>query len=298
MDNEILFARAAQLLAQADALVIGAGAGIGVDSGLPDFRSNDGFWNAYPALVEPCIDFADIANPRAFQTNPGLAWGFYGHRLALYRKTVPHDGFKILHRWSERLPLGARVFTSNVDGQFQKAGFSEDKIHEYHGSIHHFQCMNDECDSGIWSAEEFKPEVDEERCLLMNLPPFCPSCGEMARPNIVMFSDWNWRQDRALPQQRLETKWFESISDCRGNVVVVEIGAGTAIPSVRRFSHQISKEYGARIIRINTRESQVPSSQDVGIPAGSLEALKGIAAALNLLEPDCLQITTGAAGKP
>ena len=40
---------AAELMAGADALVIAAGAGIGVDSGLPDFRGKDGFWKAYPA---------------------------------------------------------------------------------------------------------------------------------------------------------------------------------------------------------------------------------------------------------
>ena len=48
---------AAELISQADALIITAGAGMGVDSGLPDFRSKDGFWKAYPALGwdEPSI---------------------------------------------------------------------------------------------------------------------------------------------------------------------------------------------------------------------------------------------------
>jgi hypothetical protein len=55
---------------------------------------------------------------------PSRAWGFYGHRLNLYRKTVPHAGFDILRKWGEKMPLGYRVFTSNVDGQFQKEGSS------------------------------------------------------------------------------------------------------------------------------------------------------------------------------
>ena len=49
--------RAAQLIEQADALVIAAGAGMGVDSGLPDFRGNEGMWKAYPALGRAKIDF-------------------------------------------------------------------------------------------------------------------------------------------------------------------------------------------------------------------------------------------------
>jgi NAD-dependent SIR2 family protein deacetylase len=92
------FELTAELIANADALVIAAGAGIGVDSGLPDFRGNAGFWNAYPALAKAQINFTAIANPRTFARRPELAWGLYGHRLDLYRKTVPHAGFGILKK--------------------------------------------------------------------------------------------------------------------------------------------------------------------------------------------------------
>ena len=77
------FERAATLIEQADALIIAAGTGMGVDSGLPDFRSDGGFWRAYPALREARIDFHSIASPAAFRSSPESAWGFYGHRLAL-----------------------------------------------------------------------------------------------------------------------------------------------------------------------------------------------------------------------
>lgn len=76
-------AHAADLISQADALVIAAGAGMGVDSGLPDFRGNAGFWKAYPALAKAGLDFTRIASPRTFDTDPELGWGFYGHRLRL-----------------------------------------------------------------------------------------------------------------------------------------------------------------------------------------------------------------------
>lgn len=81
------------LLHSADSLLITAGAGMGVDSGLPDFRGNQGMWQAYPELGRRQVDFMSIANPTAFRQNPHLAWSFYGHRLALYRQTVPHRGF-------------------------------------------------------------------------------------------------------------------------------------------------------------------------------------------------------------
>jgi NAD-dependent SIR2 family protein deacetylase len=133
-------ARAAAVLRDADALLIGAGAGMGVDSGLPDFRGDHGFWKAYPPLAQRGIRFGEIANPRSFGADPALAWGFYGHRLALYRATVPHEGFAILRAIGERMTHGPFVFTSNVDGQFERAGFDAARVVECHGSLHHLQC--------------------------------------------------------------------------------------------------------------------------------------------------------------
>ena len=204
-----------------------------------------------------------------------MAWGFYGHRLDLYRKTVPHAGFEILRRWGEGMLLGVRVFTSNVDGQFQKAGFTEDQIHECHGSIHHLQCMNG-CDSGVWRADEFEPEVDTENCRLINPPPQCRQCGALARPNVLMFNDWNWISRRSDRQASLESKWLESLAENQARVVVVEIGAGTAIPSVRHFSHRISHEFDGCIVWINPTNLTVPSTRDVSLTMGCLAALNTI----------------------
>src|SRR3954447_13188614 len=92
--------RAANAVASADALLIMAGAGMGVDSGLPDFRGTEGFWRAYPAFAKLALRFDQLANPSWFARDPYLAWGFYGHRLMLYRATTPHGGFGILKRWA------------------------------------------------------------------------------------------------------------------------------------------------------------------------------------------------------
>ena len=147
--------RAARAVAGADALLIAAGAGMGVDSGLPDFRGTEGFWRAYPPLAELGLRFEEVANPAWFERDPQLAWGFYGHRLNLYRSTEPHEGFAILRRWAEAKPGGYFVFTSNVDGQFQRAGFGESCVVECHGSIHHFQCTR-VCNAGVWPATEVR----------------------------------------------------------------------------------------------------------------------------------------------
>src|SRR5262245_31959857 len=112
---EGLIASAARAIEDAEALLITAGAGMGVDSGLPDFRGNEGFWRAYPAFRERGLVFVQVANPRWFREDPEQAWGFYGHRLQLYRRSEPHASFAILMRWADTKPLAYFVFTSNVD---------------------------------------------------------------------------------------------------------------------------------------------------------------------------------------
>jgi NAD-dependent SIR2 family protein deacetylase len=256
--------RAAQLLENADALLICAGAGMGVDSGLPDFRGTQGFWQAYPALAQARIAFHEIANPDSFRRDPALAWGFYGHRLALYRATVPHAGFRILREIAARLPGGAFVFTSNVDGQFQRAGFDAERIVECHGSIHRLQCSLP-CSDATWPADGFVPDVDAPACRLRSPPPRCPRCGALARPNILMFDDGDWIAAPSEAQFARLQHWRAGA----GRLVVIELGAGLAIPSVRRMA----EAQGAPLIRINPRDAQLGAHEGVSISLGAQEAM-------------------------
>jgi NAD-dependent SIR2 family protein deacetylase len=252
---------ASRLLRQADGLLITAGAGMGVDSGLPDFRGDQGFWKAYPPLGRAQIGFAEIANPAAFRENAALAWGFYGHRLQLYRETVAHQGFDILQKLSSNMAQGCFVFTSNVDGQFQKALFDADRVVECHGSIHHLQCI-DACTGdgpdAIWSAANVAPVIDASRCEMVSALPHCPHCGALARPNILMFNDSDWVPDRTDLQYDALEAWIGTVQ----RPVVIELGAGTHIPSVRHAG----ADTGAPLIRINPRASAVAHATDVALP--------------------------------
>ncbi|CAN5384215.1 hypothetical protein BH11PSE11_BH11PSE11_11650 [soil metagenome] len=262
---------AAALISDADGLVITAGAGMGIDSGLPDFRGANGFWNAYPALGKLGINFTAIANPGAFKSNPRLAWGFYGHRLQLYRETVPHQGFEKLLALSGKMPNGERIFTSNVDGQFQKSGFAKGHVTECHGSIHHLQCMQ-QCGQDVWPADSFLPVVDVANCLLQSELPTCPHCGGLARPNILMFGDWDFQGEAYGQREASLHTWLARTS----RPVVIEIGAGTTIPSARIFG----EELGCPLIRINPAEWTVARKRDVGIALGAKQALILIADAV------------------
>src|SRR5579871_1154198 len=219
--EDTLFQRAAQAVTSADALLIAAGAGMGVDSGLPDFRGDQGFWKAYPPYQKLGLRFATLANPQWFTTDPALAWGFYGRRLNLYRATQPHVGFRILRSWAGRMKHGAFVFTSNVDGQFQWAGFDPERILEVHGSIDWLQCTGD-CGAGLFPADTVVISVDEATMRAREPLPRCPACGALARPNLLMFGDWGWDDRRSRMQQIRLEDWLATSRASFG--VIIECG--------------------------------------------------------------------------
>ncbi|SFP83118.1 SIR2 family NAD-dependent protein deacylase [Hydrogenimonas thermophila] len=267
--------RAREIVKEADAVLITAGAGMGVDSGLPDFRGNEGFWRAYPPIKKLGLSFSEMASPHWFKTDPKLAWAFYGHRLHLYRDTTPHDGFKMLLDLVNEKDENYFIYTSNVDGQFQKAGFSEDKIVEVHGSIHFLQCSKN-CQDRIWSADDLEIRVDMDLFEALDIPT-CPDCGAVVRPNILMFGDWYWNSRRTDAQQARFDHWFDQILKNSQKVVIIEIGAGTAIATIRSFGNAMSKNYlKATLIRINPRESEVENENSIGLKLGGLEGLKAI----------------------
>ena len=259
-------------LKSSECLLVAAGAGIGVDSGLPDFRGHEGFWNAYPPLAKLGIRFEEMANPRWFHDDPNLAWGFYGHRLNKYKDTRPHLGFSILRKWVLH-KKSFFVFTSNVDGQFQKAGFQDSQIFECHGSIHYLQCVS-ACGQEIWPIpHDYSISIDENTLLAEDPLPSCPLCGSLARPNILMFSDFQWNSFRVDEQNQNFRNWIKENEN--KSLVIVEIGAGLAVPTVRMTCESLLQNWKAEasFIRINPRDTGAMDGIEV-LETGALEGLR------------------------
>jgi NAD-dependent SIR2 family protein deacetylase len=177
-----------------------------------------------------------------------------------------------LLRWAGRLRHGAFVFTSNVDGHFQRAGFDPERVCEVHGSIHWLQCL-DECGVGIYPAEGIDVAVDETTFRARDPLPACPRCGGPARPNILMFGDGEWDTGRSWPQEERLNAWLQAAAGAR--LVVVECGAGRAIPTVRSLCEQAAGRLDGTLVRINVREPEVPPGH-VGLPLGARDALLAI----------------------
>ena len=172
------------------------------------------------------------------------------------------------------MPDGWWVSTTNVDGQFQKAGFDARYIHEVHGTLHELQCAKP-CNDDTWSASALRPEVGPD-LRWHRTWPVCRRCAGVARPNVLMFGDGAWIGNAAEAAHWKLVEWLEEVE----RLAVIEIGAGTAIPTLRHFGERLVERRGAKLVRINPRESQASPGQGVGIALGALDALRGIDAAL------------------
>ena len=260
------YKRAARAIGKARTMVVTAGAGIGVDSGLPDYRGDKGFWKAYPMYASLGINYYDAADPVHFGADPAFGWGFYAHRIDLYRNTEPHEGFRLLQEWIARRQMDYFVVTSNVDGQFQKAGFPEEKVYEVHGSVHYLQCCTP-CSDAIWKNTEHIP-VDLTTMRAQKVLR-CPHCGDISRPNVLMFGDFAWIGNRTDMQR---SNYGAFLKQYRPPMVVIEMGAGTAISTIRNMSENLGEHHEASVVRINPRDYHIPHPH-ISIPCSALKGL-------------------------
>ena len=122
----------------------------------------------------------------------------------------------------------------------------------------------------------FDIEVDEETMRARQPLPRCPHCDAVARPNILMFGDWNYIRNRNDEQRRRFDAWLAERRESR--IVILEFGAGKAVPTVRIFSEEVCRQSPeATLIRFNPREPEVPRDRDVSIASGALESILAIA---------------------
>lgn len=234
-----------------------------------------------------------MSNPAWFYRRPRLAWGFWGHRLALYADAVPHAGYAAMRRWGERLKGGDFfVFTSNVDGAFEgRAGFPADRLVECHGAVTQLQCRRP-CARGadaLWPSAGLRVPYDEAtfECAEADVPT-CPRCGEVARPAVMMFGDGAFDSGARLDAQEARFEaWLEALRERGRSLAVVEVGAGKAVPTVRLTGEAVVRAHeacgaGATLVRVNPLDSDCGARgvPHVSLPMGGLEALEGIDALL------------------
>lgn len=159
-DGLILHLRAARRV------VILTGAGVSAESGVPTFRdAQTGLWERYRP--------EDLATPEAFLRDPQLVWDWYNWRKKLVTEVQPNPGHYALAEIEKQVAAFTLV-TQNVDGLHQRAG--SQNVLELHGNILRTKCFTE---------GTLVPEGEEGQ----SVPPRCPRCGGLLRPDVVWFGE-------------------------------------------------------------------------------------------------------------
>jgi len=213
-----LIREAAQIVYHSSLTLALTGAGISVESGIPDFRSEGGLWSKYNP-----DEYATISS---FRSAPEKVWEMLRDMGELVDNAKPNKAHRGLGEL-EKLGFLHAIITQNVDNLHQ-AGGSRNVI-EYHGNSSTLTCLS--------SGEKYSAEEKRNQC-----PPLC-GCRKILKPDVVFFGE-------AIPQNAVYRS-FQLASKAEALLVIgtsATVSPANAIPSM-------AKENGATIIEINIEET-------------------------------------------
>ena len=162
----------AQWINEANTVVALTGAGISTESGIPDFRSPQGVWTKDPKAEK-------LSHINAYMSDPELRRRVWQTRLEHPSwNAAPNEGHRALAELERRGKLHTLI-TQNIDGLHQKAGSSEDKTIEIHGTIRDVVCMS--------CGERAPMERALARVQAGEADPDCRSCGGILKSATISF---------------------------------------------------------------------------------------------------------------
>jgi len=218
-----LLGQAAGVLVNSKMSIALTGAGISVESGIPDFRSAGGLWEKY--------DLAEYATIEAFRANPEKVWEMLREMEELVLRARPNEAHVGLGEL-EGMGCLQCIITQNVDNLHQ-AGGSQNVI-EYHGNSATLSCIH--CGRRYQASEKRGEHV-----------PKC-SCGMVLKPDVIFFGE-------AIPHTAMNRS-FQLASIAQALLV---IGTSAAVSPANTIPG-IAKQNGAKIIEINKEQTHLTST--------------------------------------
>ena len=236
----------ASLLRGARNVAVLTGSGVSAESGVPTFRdAQTGLWARY----EP----QELATPEAFERDPRLVWDWYEWRRGLVRRAAPNPGHLALAEIEHRVPSFS-LATQNVDGLHQRAGSRN--VLELHGNIMRSKCSVE----GL----EAEPRADDE-----DVPPSCPGCGALLRPDVVWFGE-------ALPEDA-----FAAASAAAGGCdVFLSVGTSSLVYPAASLPSEAARS-GAVLVEVNPDDTPLTRQADYVLRGRAGEVLPALVRALD-----------------
>jgi len=247
-DDRRTLDRAVQLLRASRSLLFITGAGISADSGLPTYRGVGGVYQV--DKTEDGVPIEEALSGHMFRTRPELTWKHLADLERASRGATFNRGHAVI-ALMERHFDRVVVLTQNVDGFHRRAGSSQ--VIDIHGDLHHLQC----------TACPFRQSVESYRDLA--IPPPCPSCAAIMRPDVVLFGEM-------LCSRKLERLRDELAA---GFDLVFTIGTTSVFPYIAE-PVVLARQTHCPTIEINPGTSEVSHLVDIKIAHGAAAALDAI----------------------
>ncbi len=226
-----------EALHNARRIAVLTGAGISAESGLPTFRDPmTGLWASYRP--------EELATPQAFRRTPRLVWEWYAKRREMAAQVAPNAAHLALVEIERHVPAFTLI-TQNVDGLHQRAG--SHNVVELHGNIARTKCFDEDVVLDSWEGTG-------------EVPPRCPRCGGMLRPDVVWFGE-------QLPEQAFQTA-IEAAANCD---LFFSIGTSGIVEPAASLT-QLARHMGATIVIINLEVARLVEGKlyHLNGPAGKI----------------------------
>jgi len=228
-----LISQAAEIILRSKLTLALTGAGISVESGIPDFRSADGLWSKY--------DPAEYATIEAFQADPEKVWQMLRDMEEVVASAKPnkaHIGLGEL----EKMGYLHYIITQNIDNLHQEGGSKN--VIEYHGNSSTLSC--------IWCGKRYRTEEKRDE-----FPPKC-ECKKILKPDVVFFGE-------PIPAEALNRS-FQLASSAEALLVI----GTSAVVSPANTIPTIAKQNHAKIIEINKERTHLTDSiTDIFLQGGA-----------------------------
>ncbi len=236
---------AGRIIKKCSFLLVITGAGISAESGIPTFRGRDGLWNRYSP--------SELATPQAFSKNPHLVWEWYEWRRSIIKKAKPNPGHIAITEIEKIKQENFKLITQNIDGLHKIAGSR--RMIEFHGNIWREKCISCEYKQDVSNTwDEGKRE----------LPPQCPKCTSILRPDVVWFGE-------NIPKENIEEA-EKALSICD---VLLYVGTSALVYPVASFI-EYAIETGREVIEINLEKTNLSDRVSISIEGKAGEILPKI----------------------
>ncbi|TVR03214.1 MAG: NAD-dependent deacylase [Deltaproteobacteria bacterium] len=218
-----------------------SGAGISVESGIPDFRSGGGLWERFDPMDHATID--------AFRAAPARVWAMFREVHRVLSRSEPNPAHHSLMEL-ERAGVVQGVVTQNIDNLHQRAGSR--RVVDYHGNAQLLHCL--------WCGARYPGShpADEDGV------PYC-ACGRPLKPTVVLFGE-------IIPREARERA--EALAASARTVLVVGT-SGLVEPAASL--PVMAREAGASVIEVNLEPSALTDGvTDIFLPGRASEVLSAL----------------------